>query len=260
MTAKGRRASIAIRARNVARKLWSLPGPGVITGAADDDPSGIATYSLTGARTGYSLLWTSLLTLPLNAAVQNMCARIGLVTGTGLASNLRRHYPRPILRVLVALLLVANTTNIGADIAAVAAGADLLTGIPEQWVVVPVGLAITVSEILVPYHIFANYLKALTFVLFAYIVDAFLAHPDWSTAIVRTFVPKFELNAAFVTTFVAVLGTTISPYLFFWQTSERSKSCTASMKRPGQRRKSGTPCLMSTSGCWPRTLSSTSSS
>ena len=205
---------------NVAKKAWSLPGPGVITGAADDDPSGIATYSLTGARTGYSLLWTSLLTLPLNAAVQNMCARIGLVTGTGLAANLRRHYPRSLLRVLVVLLLVANTVNIGADIAAVAAGIDLLTGIPEAWVVIPVGLGVTASEIIVPYHVFANYLKALTLALLAYVVDAFLAHPDWSTAIVRTFVPKFQVDAAFITTFVAVLGTTISPYLFFWQTSE----------------------------------------
>ena len=220
MTARGRAADIAARARVVAGEVWSLPGPGVITGAADDDPSGIATYSLVGAQTGYKLLWTSLLTLPLNAAVQNMCARIGLVTGTGLSSNLRRHYPRPMLTVLVSLLLIANTTNIGADIAAVASGFDLLTGISEQWLVIPVGVAITVSEIVVPYRIFANYLKALTFVLFAYIADAFLAHPDWTTAITRTFIPKFEMNAEFVTTFVAVLGTTISPYLFFWQTSE----------------------------------------
>lgn len=220
MTEGRRPAALRERAGDIAREVWSLPGPGVITGAADDDPSGIATYSLVGARTGYQLLWTSVLTLPLNAAVQNMCARIGLVTGAGLAANLRRHYPRPLLSVLVTLLLVANTTNIGADIAAVAAGTALLTGIPEQWLVIPVGVGIAATEILIPYRIYANYLKVLTLVLFAYVVAAFEARPDWSTAVLRTFVPSFDLTSAFVTTFVAVLGTTISPYLFFWQTSE----------------------------------------
>ena len=200
--------------------MWSLPGPGVVTGASDDDPSGIATYSLTGARTGYSLLWTSLLTLPLNAAVQGMCARIGLVTGGGLATALRRHYSRRLLIGLVVLLFVANTTNIGADIAAVAAGVELLTGLPETALIVPLGIVIALSEILIPYRIFANYLKLLTLVLFAYVIDAFLAGPDWGKALRNTFLPSIQLNATFITTIVAVLGTTISPYLFFWQTSE----------------------------------------
>jgi NRAMP (natural resistance-associated macrophage protein)-like metal ion transporter len=133
--------TITGRIRRLAGAAWALPGPGVITGASDDDPSGIATYSLTGARTGYSLLWTSLLTLPLNAAVQNMCARIGLTTGSGLAAVLRRRYSRRLLLVLVTLLFIANTINIGADIAAVAAGVDLLTGVPESVLVVPVTIS-----------------------------------------------------------------------------------------------------------------------
>jgi NRAMP (natural resistance-associated macrophage protein)-like metal ion transporter len=208
------------RLRGIVRAAWSLPGPGVVTGASDDDPSGIATYSLTGARTGYSLLWTSLLTLPLNAAVQNMCARIGLTTGAGLASALRRHYPRPVLATLVLMLFIANTINIGADIAAVAAGLELLTGLSTGVLTVPVGIAIGLSEIVVPYRIFANYLKVLTLALFAYVVDAFYAKPDWGEALQRTVLPAFKLNASFTATFVAVLGTTISPYLFFWQASE----------------------------------------
>jgi len=208
------------RIRDLAGEVWSLPGPGVITGASDDDPSGIATYSVTGAQTGYSLLWTSVLTLPLNAAVQNMCARIGLVTGSGLASVLRRHYSRRLLLALVALLFVANTMNIGADIAAVAAGIDLLTGLPESALVAPVGIAIAASEIVIPYRIFANYLKLLTLALFAYVIDAFYAGPDWGKALRHTLLPAVHFNATFITTLVAILGTTISPYLFFWQTSE----------------------------------------
>jgi NRAMP (natural resistance-associated macrophage protein)-like metal ion transporter len=191
-----------------------------VTGASDDDPSGIATYSVTGAQTGYRLLWTSLLTLPLNAGVQEMCARIGLVTGGGLASVLRRHYSRRLMLVLVTLLFVANTVNIGADIAAVAAGINLLTGLPENSVIIPVGVGIAVTEIIVPYRIFASYLKLLTLVLFAYIIDAFIAGPDWGQVLRATFVPRIQWNATFITTVVAVFGTTISPYLFFWETSE----------------------------------------
>ncbi len=204
----------------VVRDAWRIPGPGVITGASDDDPSGIATYSVTGARTGYALLWTGLLTLPLNAAVQNMCARIGLTTGKGLAAVLRQHYSRRLLVALVILLLIANTINIGADLAAVAAGVELLTGVPEQGTVIPIALLIASSEILVPYRIFANYLKVLTLVLFAYIIDAFFTDPDWLKALTSTVIPTIKLNSSFITTIVAIFGTTISPYLFFWQTSE----------------------------------------
>jgi NRAMP (natural resistance-associated macrophage protein)-like metal ion transporter len=215
LTARSRR-----RVRELARELWSLPGPGVVTGASDDDPSGIATYSVTGAQTGYSLLWTSVFTLPLNAAIQNMCSRIGLVTGTGLATVLRRHYSRRLLIVLVTLLFVANTVNIGADLAAVASGLELLTGAPAGALLVPVAIGIAATEIQVPYRVYGRYLRILTLVLFAYIVDAFYAGPDWAQALRSTFVPRIHLNAAFITTVVAIFGTTISPYLFFWQTSE----------------------------------------
>jgi NRAMP (natural resistance-associated macrophage protein)-like metal ion transporter len=186
-----------------------------VTGAADDDPSGIATYSVTGAQTGYQLLWTGPLTLPLNAGVQEICGRIGAVTGQGLAGVLRRHYPRPVLIFLVSLLFIANTVNIGADIAAVAAGIELLTGVSERVLIVPVAMGIAFSESVVPYRIFSGYLKVLTLVLFASVVDAFFAGPDWGAALRATFVPHITFDAAFVTTLVAVLGTTISPYLFF---------------------------------------------
>jgi NRAMP (natural resistance-associated macrophage protein)-like metal ion transporter len=208
------------RVRELVGELWSIPGPGVVTGASDDDPSGIATYSVTGAQTGYSLLWTSVFTLPLNAAIQNMCSRIGLVTGTGLATVLRRHYSRRLLIVLVTLLFVANTVNIGADLAAVASGLELLTGAPAGALLVPVAIGIAATEIQVPYRVYGRYLKILTLVLFAYVVDAFYAGPDWAQALRSTFVPRIHLNAAFITTVVAIFGTTISPYLFFWQTSE----------------------------------------
>jgi len=197
-----------------------MPGPGVVTGASDDDPSGIATYSITGAHTGYSLLWTSVASLPLNAAVQEMCARIGIVTGGGLASALRRHYSRRLLILLVTLLLIANTINIGANIAAVAAGIDLLSPLPAQAVIIPVGIAIALTEIIIPYRLFSAYLKLLTLVLFAYVIDVFFVHPDWQAALRATFIPHLSLDAAFITTAVAIFGTTISPYLFFWQTSE----------------------------------------
>lgn len=208
------------RLRRTLERLGGLPGPGVVTGASDDDPSGIATYSVTGAQTGYQLLWSSVLTLPLNVGVQEMCARIGLVTGGGLAAILRRHYPRPVLMALVVMLLIANTINIGADIAAVAAGIDLISPIPERVALVPVGVPIAATEILIPYRIFATYLKALTLVLLAYVVDAFVVNADWGRALRATFVPHIEFRLQFVTTLVAIFGTTISPYLFFWQTSE----------------------------------------
>jgi NRAMP (natural resistance-associated macrophage protein)-like metal ion transporter len=213
-------AGLQTRIRKRVVDVLSLPGPGVITGAADDDPSGIATYSLAGARTGYSLLWMSLLTLPLNAALQNMCARIGLITGRGLADALEVRYRRSTLLLLVMLLLVANTANIGADIAAIAAGIELLIGVSHNVTLVPLGVAIALSEIVVPYRYFATYLKLLTLVLFTYVIDAFVASPDWGAALKRTLIPSIEFNGTFLTTIVALFGTTISPYLFFWQTSE----------------------------------------
>lgn len=209
-----------ILASREARKGVSGLGPGLITGVADDDPSGISTYTITGASLGYRLLWTSPLTLPLNIAVQSLCARIGIVTGHGLASVIAATYGRKLLYPVVALLLVANVVNIGADIGAIAAAIELLTDVPAAWLVVPVGVGIALVEVVVPYLQLARYLKLLTLVIFAYVVGAFFAHPAWGTALTSTVVPRAEFDRETMAVIVAILGTTISPYLFFWQASE----------------------------------------
>ena len=195
-------------------------GPGLITGVADDDPSGISTYTIAGATFGYQLLWLSLLTFPLNVAVQSICARIGLVSGRGLAANLQQRGGRRWLVPVVALLAIANTVNIGADIGAIAAAIELLVGIPTIWLVLPVGLAVAFTEVLVPYPTFARVLKLLCFAVFAYVIGAFFASPDWSAAARGTFAPSLPLDREGIATIVAIFGTTISPYLFFWQASE----------------------------------------
>ncbi|MEO8540216.1 MAG: divalent metal cation transporter [bacterium] len=195
-------------------------GPGLITGVADDDPSGISTYTVVGASYGYQLLWTSPLTLPLNIAVQDICARIGVVTGNGLGAVIAGRYGRRLLFPLVFLLLIANIVNIGADIRAIAAAIDLLFGVPALALVIPVGAAIALVEVVVPYPQLARYLKLLTLVIFAYVVGAFFAHPNWSAAASATVIPHVRFDAGLLAAIVAILGTTISPYLFFWQTSE----------------------------------------
>ncbi len=209
-----------VAASRAARRGASGLGPGVVTGVADDDPSGISTYTVTGATLGYQLLWTSPVTLPLNIAVQSICARLGIVTGHGLASIIARRFGRRILLPVVLLLLVANIVNIGADIGAIAAAIELLTGVPSIILVAPIGVAIAVMEVVVPYHQFVRYLKVLTLVIFAYVIGAFFAHPDWGQAIQATVVPRVTLDREVLATLVAILGTTISPYLFFWQASE----------------------------------------
>ena len=195
-------------------------GPGLVTGASDDDPSGITTYSVAGAALGYGMLWTALATFPLMAAVQLICARIGLVTGRGLAGTIRRHYPRPFLYVACLLLLVANVFNIGADLAGMADATHMLTGVPPLVSVPMFGLAVLLATVYLTYARFAQYLKWLTGVLFAYVLAALLAKPDWRQVAVATVVPSLRGDALYVTTLVAVLGTTISPYLFFWQASQ----------------------------------------
>ena len=202
------------------RLLLRSLGPGVITGAADDDPSGIATYSVAGAQLGTKLLWTALLTWPLMAAVQMMCARIGKVTGQGLAGNFKQRFPRWLLNVFIVALLVANTINIAADLAGMADAAEMLSGIKSQVFVVVFAVLISWATVRLHYHQIANVLKWLVLVLFAYPVTAFVAGADWSRVLRATLVPTMPHSRDEWSTLVAILGTTISPYLFFWQASE----------------------------------------
>jgi NRAMP (natural resistance-associated macrophage protein)-like metal ion transporter len=202
------------------RLLLKSLGPGVITGAADDDPSGIATYSVAGAQLGTNLLWTALLTWPLMAAVQMMCARIGMVTGQGLAGNFKRRFPSWLLRVFIVALLAANTINISADLAGMADAAEMLSGIKSYWFVVGFALLISWATVRLRYHQIANVLKWLVLVLFAYPITAFVVGADWGRVMRDTLVPSMPHTGDEWSMLVAILGTTISPYLFFWQASE----------------------------------------
>jgi NRAMP (natural resistance-associated macrophage protein)-like metal ion transporter len=195
-------------------------GPGIITGAADDDPSGIATYSVAGAQLGTKLLWTALLTWPLMAAVQIMCARIGMVTGRGLAGNLKQRFPGWLLRIFIVALLIANTINIAADLAGMADAAQMLAGVNSHFFVVIFAVLISWATIRLRYHQIASVLKWLVLVLFAYPITAFVVGADWGRVVRDTLVPSMPHTRDEWSMLVAILGTTISPYLFFWQASE----------------------------------------
>jgi NRAMP (natural resistance-associated macrophage protein)-like metal ion transporter len=206
---------------NPIRRFLKVLGPGFISGAADDDPSGIGTYAVAGASLGYAPLWTALLTYPLMATVQLVCAKIGLVTGRGLAGVLRKHYPRWLLYGAVIPLFAANTINVGADLGAIAAAINMLVpALPISMLVLPIALAILALQIWGSYRLIARVFKWLTLALFAYIGSAILARPDWGEVLRATFIPTISLDRAFLLALVAILGTTISPYLFFWQASE----------------------------------------
>jgi NRAMP (natural resistance-associated macrophage protein)-like metal ion transporter len=205
--------------------LWKL-GPGLITGAADDDPSGIATYSQVGAQFGYGMLWTVFFSFPLMAAIQEISARIGRVSGIGIAGNIRRHYTKPYLYGIVSILLVANTFNIGADIGAMGAAANLILPGPVVLFVVLAGGISLAMQILIPYSSYVKYLKWLTLALFSYVITALILHePTWQ-AIRATVLPGISLHRESLTALIAILGTTISPYLFFWQSSEEVEDVT----------------------------------
>ena len=201
--------------------LFKRLGPGVITGAADDDPSGIATYSQAGAQGGFNLLWTVVLTWPLMVAVQSISARIGRVTGRGLAGNMVLVFPRPVVSVLVLLLFIANTINLGADLAAMGAAAKLMIGVgsPHLYTVAFAAFSL-LAVVFIPYHRYVGLLKWFTFSLLAYVGVVFTVKIDWHAVVVGAFVPKFELSGDSLTLVVAIFGTTISPYLFFWQSSQ----------------------------------------
>lgn len=202
------------------RQFFSRLGPGLITGAADDDPSGISTYSVTGAAFGYVPLWTALFSFPLMAAVQLMCARLGMVTGQGLAGVISSRYPRWILWGACVLLVAANTVNIGADLAGMAEVTEMVTGLDHTYWLPFYAVLIASLLIWTSYYVIAKIFKWLTLILFAYVLASFLAKPDWGAVLRATFIPHFELTGKYWATLVGIFGTTISPYLFFWQASQ----------------------------------------
>jgi NRAMP (natural resistance-associated macrophage protein)-like metal ion transporter len=207
------------KAGDLKELLRSL-GPGLITGASDDDPSGIGTYAVAGASFGYATLWTALVSFPMMTAVQYTCAKIGMVSGTGLAAVLRERFPRPLVYAAVFALLVANSVNAGADIGAIAAAINLLVPIPLVLLIAPIGATILALQIFGSYAVITRCFKWLTFGLLAYIGAALFSHPDWGDVLRGTFIPTLSLDPAYVATLVAIFGTTISPYMFFWQPSQ----------------------------------------
>jgi NRAMP (natural resistance-associated macrophage protein)-like metal ion transporter len=222
------------------RRFFAELGPGLITGAADDDPSGISTYSVAGAALGYAPLWTALLSFPLMAAVQLMCARLGMVSGRGLASVIRHHYSRRVLWGACGLLIVANVVNIGADLGGMAAVTEMVTGVKAVfWTPLYAGFIVSLL-FWSSYRQIARIFKWLTLVLFAYVVTAFLAHPDWWAVLRATVVPHVEWSNAYLAILVGILGTTISPYLFFWQAAQEVEEDRAAGRRTVQQRRGAT--------------------
>jgi len=222
--------------RRPFRRFFADLGPGLITGAADDDPSGISTYSVAGATFGYLPLWTALFSFPLMTAVQLMCARLGVVTGLGLAGVIRRRYPRPILWAACGLLAVANVVNIAADLGGMAEATTMVTGIPKAAWVPVYSVVIVAMLVWSSYRTIARVFKWLTLVLGAYVVTAFVAGVDWRLALHATLVPHVEWSRQFFAVLVAIFGTTISPYLFFWQAAQEVEEERALGRNLAQRR------------------------
>lgn len=206
--------------KGLMKRLKKSIGPGVITGVADDDPSGIATYSQTGAMFGYSQLWLALFTYPFMVAIQEMCGRIGMVTGKGLAGVIKGHYSKKILYGAIALLAITNTINIGADLGAMAEATQLILPIPFIPTLIGITLITILAEVLIPYRLYVSLLKWLALTILAYVVAAFAINQDWHNILFSTLIPHIEWNREYILNITAMLGTTISPYLFFWQASE----------------------------------------
>jgi NRAMP (natural resistance-associated macrophage protein)-like metal ion transporter len=218
------------------RRFFADLGPGLITGAADDDPSGISTYSVAGAAFGFAPLWTAIFSFPLMSAVQLMCARLGMITGLGLAGVIRRRYPRPVLWGACLLLVIANVINIAADLGGMAEASTMVTNVPSAvWVPVYAGVIVSLL-IWSSYRAIARIFKWLTLVLGAYVVTAFVAHVDWKLALHATLVPHMEWSRPFFAMLVAIFGTTISPYLFFWQAAQEVEEERAKGRNLSQRR------------------------
>jgi NRAMP (natural resistance-associated macrophage protein)-like metal ion transporter len=234
----GQSAASSIDLRHPGSLLQIL-GPGLVTGASDDDPSGIGTFSQVGSQTGLALLWTSLFTVPLMIAVQELCARIALQTGVGLGVALKRKFPVWLVTLLVLALFVANTINIGADLGAIGAGLGLLTGgvVPSVLLVAAAALTLCGLQLFTSYELIFKVFKYLTLVLFAYVITAVIVHPDIRSVLTATVVPHIEGSPAFIAALVAILGTSISPYLFFWQASSEVDEMKASGQRTRQQRR-----------------------
>ena len=222
---------IAASEITVAKKLISTPiskarlfvkalGPGLITGASDDDPSGIGTYSAVGASFGLSILWMAVWLLPIVTAIQEVCARIGVVTNKGLAEVIKQHYSRKVLLGAITLLIIANVVNIGADLGAMAAAIGMFSNLNSYLVIILLTVGITLLEIFVQYHFYVKFLKFLAVSVLAYVLTGFLVHPDWLDVFKHSFVPNIQFSSQYLFAMVAVFGTTITPYLFFWQASE----------------------------------------
>ena len=206
--------------KNSLRRFFSALGPGLVTGASDDDPSGIGTYAQAGAALGLATLWTAVFTFPMMWSIQFICAKIGMVTGSGLARVLRKHYSPLLLYPIVAGLFIANTINAGVDIGAIAAAINLVVPVPASVLIVPIAIAILAVQILGSYRLIASIFKWLTLALFAYIASAFFAKPDWGAVVAATIRSTVRLDREFLIVLVAILGTTITPYLFFWQANQ----------------------------------------
>ncbi|HYY98394.1 MAG TPA: divalent metal cation transporter, partial [Pyrinomonadaceae bacterium] len=222
------------------RRFFNGLGPGLITGAADDDPSGISTYSVAGASYGFAALWTALFSFPLMVAVQLMCARLGLVTGLGLAGVIRRRYSRGVLWGACALLVVANTVNIAADLGGMAAALEMLTGVRALLWLPLVAASLVALLVWSSYRRIARVFKWMTLALFAYVAAAFFAHPRWGEVLRVTLWPRVEWDAQYLAVFLGIMGTTISPYLFFWQAAQEVEEERAMGRRLLRQRRGAT--------------------
>ncbi len=223
------------------KRYLAILGPGLITGASDDDPSGISTYSIAGASAGYSMLWIALLTTPMMAVIQGMCARIGLVTGTGLATTMKRHLHPALLYPLCILVIVANTINAGADLEGMAAAARLVFGIDNIVWVLLFGGALIAVQVFLSYRHLTSVIKWMTLALFAYVITAFVVHPPWGLVLKHLVLPEVHFNASWLSTLMAVLGTTITPYLFFFQAALMVEEDKQQGKASEKSRKGATP-------------------
>lgn len=225
---------------NPIKRFFKLLGPGLITGGSDDDPSGIGTYSSAGASLGFATLWTAIITLPLMAVVQFVCAKIGMVSGRGLAGVLRNYYSRWILFPAVLCLVIANTINAGTDIGAIAAAINLIVPIPISLLIVPIAVIILILQIWGSYRLIAKIFRWLALSLLAYIAAAILAKPHWGEVLKATFIPQIHIDHHYLLILVAILGTTISPYLFFWQASEEEEEEVSEGRKSVEQRQGAT--------------------